>query len=126
VDLLVAWFLMLVPFVGWAAAAASLLLRDSLFGGRSVGKRLTGLVTVMRTEEGPRGLGGDHLTSFLRNAPLGLPVIQLLLVPVEFVLLLLGRRRLGERFAPGTEVLAAVDGEVEADRPDGAEPPEGL
>jgi hypothetical protein len=58
----------LLPPVGWLAGLAYVLICDGFSGGRSIGKRLTGLQTInLRTRE----LGGFK-ESIVRNLPLGL------------------------------------------------------
>lgn len=104
-DLLLAYLLMLIPVIGWALACAFLLFRDALFSGRSPGRRLAGVALVVETEGGHASFGRDAWLSFRRNAPLGLPGLQLVLVPVEAILLLLGRARIGERLAPQTRAV---------------------
>ncbi len=98
VDLLLAWLVCLVPYLGWIVAALFLALRDHpALGGRSPGKRLAGLEVA--------GAGGvrDHAR---RNLTVALPFAQVFLVPVEVALLVSGRERLGDRWA-GTSVVVA-------------------
>ena len=66
------------PPVGWLAGLAYVLIADGLPGGRSIGKRLAGLQTVIpRT----RGVAGFR-ESIIRNLPLG---CAYLLFPVPYV-----------------------------------------
>ncbi|MHC5040372.1 MAG: RDD family protein [Planctomycetota bacterium] len=105
IDLTLAFGLLQIPFVGWALASAFLLFRDSGFRGRSPGRRAMGLALVVRREGKSHRCTGDHRTSFFRNATIGLPGVQILFLPLEGVLVLLGRRRIGERLAPDTIVV---------------------
>ncbi len=91
VDLSIALALGAIPYLGWLAAVVFLVVRDHrVLGGRSPGKRLLGLRRI-----GPSGLA-DHLR---RNLTVALPGLQFLLVPVESLLLLRGKTRLGDRWA---------------------------
>ena len=105
-DIALSFLLLLVPYAGWALSAGFLLFRDSLFDGRGFGKRLMGLTAARDDGAGPRTLAGDHLASFARNATVGLPLAQILLVPVEAALVLLGARRIGDRLAGGPVVVS--------------------
>lgn len=114
VDFGIAGLLLLIPWVGWALAGAFLLFRDSAFDGRGVGKRLFGLAAVRA--DGERTLAGDPLASFSRNATIGIPILQLALVPVEAVLAAAGRPRLGDLLAGGTRVVERPGGQEQQER----------
>ena len=80
----------------WLAALAviilAILLRDG-FRGRSIGKQLLGLRMIT-----PRGERCGYVRSVVRNVPLIVPVWNL----VEFVLVLAGKPRTGDRIARTT------------------------
>jgi uncharacterized RDD family membrane protein YckC len=100
VDFGLVYALFLIPLVGWILALLLGLFRDSLFpGGRSLGKRLMGL----RVSPGDEGRL-DPALSFKRNALVGLPLIQIVGIPLEGVVFLATGRRLGDRWA-GTSVV---------------------
>ena len=64
--------------VGWVAGLAYLLIADGFSGGRSIGKRLIGLQTVV-----PRGrTAAGFKESIIRNLPLGLAYV---LFPVPYI-----------------------------------------
>jgi hypothetical protein len=105
----------LLPPVGWIGGLAYVLIADGFFGGRSIGKRLIGLQTVVpRTQE----VAGFR-ESILRNLPLAVGYV---LYPLPYVgwflafaitvfeaLLIMGNEqglRLGDEFAH-TQVLDA-------------------
>lgn len=68
----------LVPPVGWLGGLAYVLIADGFSGGRSIGKRLIGLQTVVpRTQEIAR-----FRESILRNLPLA---VGYLLFPLPYV-----------------------------------------
>ena len=84
-----------IQIVWWAALAIlmlCLLIRDG-YHGRSPGKRLLGLRLVT-----PRGEGCGYLRSLIRNLPLLIPVLNL----VEGVMVVMGKRRTGDRLAKTT------------------------
>jgi uncharacterized RDD family membrane protein YckC len=84
-----------IQAVWWAALGIlmlAMLLRDG-FRGRSIGKQLLGLRLVT-----PRGDGIGYFRSLLRNLPLVIPVWNLL----ELILVLIGKRRTGDRLARTT------------------------
>jgi uncharacterized RDD family membrane protein YckC len=84
-----------IQIVWWAALAiltVGLLLRDG-YHGRSPGKRLLGLRLVT-----PRGEGCGYGRSLVRNIPLVIPPWSL----VEAVLVVMGKRRTGDRIARTT------------------------
>ena len=84
-----------IQIVWWAALAIlvlALLIRDG-YRGRSPGKRLLGLRLVT-----PRGEGCGSPPSVIRNLPLLIPVWNL----VEAVMVVLGKRRTGDRIAKTT------------------------
>jgi hypothetical protein len=105
----------LVPPVGWLGGLAYVLIADGFYGGRSIGKRLIGLQTVVpRTKE----IAGFR-ESILRNLPLAvgyllfpLPYVGWLLtvaITVVEALLIIGNEqglRLGDELAH-TQVLDA-------------------
>ena len=75
VDLLLIIGLARLPDVlGFLSAAGYLLVRDGLFDGRSVGKKLIGLSVA--AEDGP----ADYRASIIRNAPLAAAYV-LFLIP---------------------------------------------
>jgi hypothetical protein len=68
----------LVPPIGWLGGLAYVLIADGFSGGRSIGKRLIGLQTVVpRTHE----IGGFK-ESILRNLPLA---VGYLLYPLPYI-----------------------------------------
>ena len=81
-----------IQIVWWVALAIlilSILIRDGI-RGRSIGKQLLGLRLTTR-----RGDGCGYFRSLVRNVPL-------VIIPwnvIEVVLVLLGRRRTGDRIA---------------------------
>ena len=87
-----AWFgrsinaIQLVWFCALGVLVIGMLIRDGI-GGRSFGKHMLGLRLVT-----PRGDGCGWLRSIVRNA-------LLILFPIEMVLVLRGRQRLGDRVA---------------------------
>ena len=87
-----AWFggsvkaISLVWFVALGVLVLAMLLRDG-WRGRSVGKHLLGLRLVT-----PRGDGCGWMRSIVRNA-------FLILFPIEMVLVLRGKPRMGDRVA---------------------------
>lgn len=84
-----------IQIVWWAALAIlmiGLLIRDG-YHGRSPGKRLLGLRLVT-----PRGEGCGYPRSLIRNLPLLIPVWNL----VEATMVILGKRRTGDRIAKTT------------------------
>lgn len=84
-----------IQMVWWGALAIlmlALLIRDG-YHGRSPGKRLLGLRLVT-----PRGEGSGYLRSIIRNLPLLIPGLNL----VEAILVVLGKRRTGDRIAKTT------------------------
>lgn len=112
-GMLVAAASQVIAPVGWIAGLAYALIADGFPGGRSVGKRLIGLQTVVpRTKE-----FSGFLESVIRNFPMA---FAYLLVPVPYIgwllagavvafeaLLLIGNEqgvRLGDEIA-GTQVL---------------------
>ncbi|MSQ77047.1 MAG: hypothetical protein EXR97_01150 [Nitrospiraceae bacterium] len=112
-GMLVAAASQVIAPVGWIAGLAYALIADGFPGGRSVGKRLIGLQTVVpRTKE-----FSGFLESVIRNLPMA---FAYLLVPVPYIgwllagavvafeaLLLIGNEqgvRLGDEIA-GTQVL---------------------
>lgn len=99
VDLAIAFALCLVPYLGWMAAAAFLFLRDhASLGGASPGKRLLGLELA----------GAARLAEHIRrNLTIAVPIVQLVLVPVEAARLAAGKRRLGEMWARSGPVVRA-------------------
>src|SRR5207248_10155331 len=79
-----------IQFVWWGALAilmVGLPIRDG-YHGRSPGKRLLGLRLVT-----PRGEGCGYARSVIRNLPLLIPVLDL----VEAILVVTGKRRIGDR-----------------------------
>ena len=68
---------------------AYLLLRDALFGGQSIGKKVMKYKAV---KEDGSSLEGDYMASVLRN-------ITLLLIIVDPILVLLDKPRLGDGIA---------------------------
>ncbi len=123
VDLiLVAAAVQLVPPVGWLAGLAYVLIADGFSGGRSVGKRLIGLQTVLPRARDVAGFK----ESIVRNLPLALAYLLFALpyigwflaggVTLFETLLIIGNERgirLGDEIAQ-TQVLD--DGQL--DRPD--------
>jgi hypothetical protein len=68
----------LVPPVGWLAGLAYVLIADGFSGGRSIGKRLVGLQTVIpRTQE-----VSGFKESIIRNLPLA---VAYLFFPVPYI-----------------------------------------
>jgi hypothetical protein len=67
-----------VPPVGWLAGLAYVLIADGFAGGRSLGKRLIGLQTVIPTSRDVAGFK----ESIIRNLPLALAY---LLFPLPYV-----------------------------------------
>ena len=128
VDLLVAvafekvGALLSAPLVGDAGGFAYLLVADGLPGGRSLGKRLTGLL-VLRKEEAPcrffestvRNLtiGGAFLFSLI---PYAGPILFVCIVGLEFLLMVGQRsaRRLGDDLAQTRVVIKEEQPSVEA------------
>jgi len=82
----------LVWFAALAVIILAILLRDG-FRGRSIGKQLLGLRMIT-----PRGERCGYVRSVVRNLPLIVPVWNL----VEFVLVLAGKPRTGDRIARTT------------------------
>lgn len=81
-----------IHLVWWVALAVlmlAMLFRDG-YKGRSIGKQLLGLRLMT-----PRGEGCGWLRSFARNVSLVIPGWNL----VEVILVLLGKRRTGDRLA---------------------------
>ncbi len=76
----------IVWFVALGILAIAMLLRDG-YRGRSLGKQMLGLRLVT-----PRGDGCGYFRSLLRNA-------ALILFPIELILVLRGRARIGDRIA---------------------------
>ncbi len=122
--ILVAAVAEMVPRAGFYAGLAYLLISDSLFEGRSIGKFLTGLRAVSVPDNAPCSVK----ESIIRNAPLGagllpykLPLIGswvgwifiVLVLAAEFLILLGSRdgRRLGDELA-GTAVIETVKGNL--------------
>lgn len=68
----------LVPPVGWLAGLAYVLIADGFAGGRSVGKRLIGLQTVLPRSRDVAGFKD----SIIRNLPLALAY---LLFPLPYI-----------------------------------------
>lgn len=84
-----------IQLVWWGALAIlmlAMLFRDG-FRRRSIGKQLLGLRLLT-----PQGEGCGYGRSFLRNLPLVIPVWNVL----EVILVLLGKRRTGDRIAKTT------------------------
>jgi uncharacterized RDD family membrane protein YckC len=87
-----AWFggtaksITLVWFAALGVLVIAMLLRDG-YRGRSVGKQILGLRLVT-----PRGEGCGWVRSIVRNA-------MLVFFPIEMILVLRGRPRLGDRIA---------------------------
>lgn len=79
------------PALGWLLASLYLLFRDAGRRPLGLGKRLLGLRV-----EGPGGRAAGYVDSFDRNLTLLVPYLGAF---VELVLLLSGRRRLGDRLA---------------------------
>lgn len=104
-----------VPRIGFYAGLFYLLIADSLFDGRSLGKYLMGLRTVSLIE----GQSCSVRESVIRNSPLGIGlllykipligwVFLIVIVVFEFLILLgsQGGMRLGDEFAK-TQVIEA-------------------
>jgi uncharacterized RDD family membrane protein YckC len=104
-----------LPGAGLLAGFGYLLISDGLMGGRSVGKRLTGLRVL-----GGSGAPCSIKESILRNSPLAVglalwkvPLIGWLLAPAAIALeciLLIGssdNKRLGDEMAKTSVVVAA-------------------
>lgn len=68
----------LVPPVGWLAGLAYVLIADGFSGGRSIGKRLIGLQTVLTSTRNVSGFK----ESIIRNLPLALAY---LLFPLPYI-----------------------------------------
>ena len=84
-----------IQIVWWAALAilmVGLLVRDG-YHGRSPGKRLLGLRLVT-----PKGEGCGYPRSIIRNLPLLIPVLNL----AEAIMVVTGKRRVGDRIAKTT------------------------
>ena len=76
IDLLIVLgLLLLVPGIRWLISAAYILLRDGLFEGQSVGKRILGLKVVAHQERARC----TYLDSAVRNALWVLPVVNLVM-----------------------------------------------
>jgi len=68
VDFIIVFAIMeALPRAGWLAGVLYVLISDGLYGGQSLGKKLTGLRVV-----GPEGRPCDIKSSILRNSALGL------------------------------------------------------
>ena len=84
-----------IQLVWWIALAVlmlAMLLRDGI-RGRSIGKQLLGLRLIT-----PKGERCGWLRSFVRNVPLIIPVWNV----VEVVMVVMGKRRTGDRIAKTT------------------------
>lgn len=86
-------YIQLVWWVALAILMVAMLLRDG-FRGRSVGKQLLGLRLLT-----PHGETCGYFRSIVRNLPVVIPGWNL----VEVILVIAGRRRMGDRMA-GTTV----------------------
>lgn len=111
-----------LPRAGWMAGVLYVLIGDGLFGGQSLGKKLTGIRVV-----GPGGRPCDIKSSIIRNSALGLglflfkaPLVGWLpliaLTAFEFVTLIGSPegRRFGDELA-GTSVIEE-DREIDEDQ----------
>jgi len=91
-----------VMFIGWLLAVVSSLgywlLRDGLFGGRSLGKKLMGLKVVTAD-----GKPCNYMKSLLRNITLCVPLLNI----VELIMPFVDKDglRFGDKIA-GTQVIA--------------------
>jgi uncharacterized RDD family membrane protein YckC len=113
IDVFLCGIVGLIPVLGGIAATVYMLVRDGLFSGQSVGKKIVGL----KVEKD--GTPAAFADSVKRNLILALPDV-LLIVPVagfvlyavaisivtiiETLFVLLNGRRLGDKFA-GTQVV---------------------
>lgn len=101
-----------LPKAGWLAGLVYLLISDGLFVGRSVGKRLTGLMVISSS-----GTPCSMKDSILRNSTLGLGILLwkipvlgwvflLAVVALEFIILFGSKegKRLGDEIAQTTVV----------------------
>ncbi|WP_130733622.1 RDD family protein [Flavobacterium sp. J27] len=75
--------------IGGLAYLAYILLRDALFGGQSIGKKVMKYKAV---KEDGTSLNGDFVTSILRNVTLLIPL-------VDAILVLIDKPRLGDNIA---------------------------
>ncbi len=119
IDVVFAVLVSIIPVVGGIAGMVYMLVRDGLFGGRSIGKKVVN-IRVVRGENTP----ASYADSVKRNALLAFPeiflivpllglavyaVVMALVVATETVAALTDRdgRRFGDRFA-GTRVVKAA------------------
>lgn len=85
-----------LAMVGYLPFLAYILLRDALFGGQSLGKKVMGYKAV--TEDGS-SLEGNYQASVIRNISLMIPF-------VDPIFVLMGKDRLGDGWAK-TKVVGA-------------------
>lgn len=117
IDVFLCGVIGLVPVLGGIAATVYMLVRDGLFNGQSVGKKIAGLKV-----EKQDGTPATFADSVKRNMILAVPDVVLIIPVAGFVLylvvmsvvtvvesafVLLNDRRLGDRLA-GTQVVKAV------------------
>ena len=105
IDLLIVLGLLLLrPGIRWLVSAAYILLRDGLFEGQSVGKRILGLKVVAHRDQ----VRCTFLDSAVRNALWVLPVVNIVmgLTGLQALLQDPRGRHWGDRLAD-TQVVAA-------------------
>jgi hypothetical protein len=114
IDVIIAMAIgMLVPPAGWLAGLAYVLIADGFSGGRSIGKRLIGLQTIIPRRQEASGFK----ESVIRNLPLALAYLFVFVPYIGWImatavaalegLLIIGNERglrLGDEFA-NTQVL---------------------
>jgi len=93
-------------FCAIAGGVAFFLLRDSMSGGRSPGKRMGGTQVIDRAT----GFPCTQQQSVRRNLPLVIPLVNM----IEAVLVLLGSDRLGDRWAGTRVVRPRIPGRTES------------
>lgn len=97
IDAVLCGVMAFIPWIGWLFAIVYILVRDALFDGQSVGKRILKL-KVVQTEE---GRNVNYMDSALRNLPLAIPFFNLVFIIVEAVFVLRDEDgiRLGDKLA---------------------------
>jgi uncharacterized RDD family membrane protein YckC len=92
---------------GLIGAVVYALVKDALPGGRSVGKRVMGLMVVHLSSNRPCNIWRSALRTLVLLLSNGLPAVGSLIEPL-LVLLTKDHRRLGDR-AAGTQVIDVAD-----------------
>jgi len=97
IDAVLCVVLALIPFIGWLLAIVYVLIRDGLFEGQSIGKKLLKL-KVVHIEENRKA---NFVDSALRNLPIAIPFLNIVFVIVEAVFVLSDEDgiRLGDKLA---------------------------